>query len=96
MSPVDVQRPDLVRFPRFAHARAVTCTIGPGDALFLPAHWWHEVTSSPDPRPPWLHPRNVAINYWYAPVWTKPYPCATCPLALAPEYEDVVVGELAP
>ena len=46
-SVVDPRAPDLERYPRFsealAHARRIR--IGPGDALFLPAYWWHSVDS---------------------------------------------------
>lgn len=31
------------RFPRFAKARPLSCTISEGDVLYMPAFWWHEV-----------------------------------------------------
>ena len=37
----DVERPDLVKYPRFAEAAARTCVLGPGDTLFIPPGWWH-------------------------------------------------------
>jgi hypothetical protein len=40
-SRVDLLRPDLRRFPRFAEARGMECTLEPGDALFIPVHFWH-------------------------------------------------------
>lgn len=39
----DVDRPDLTRFPRFAEARSCEATLHPGDLLYLPALWFHEV-----------------------------------------------------
>ncbi len=60
MSPVDILRPDLDRFPNFAKARRLHCVLQPGDILFMPAFWWHEVQSSPDP----VEKRNLAINFW--------------------------------
>lgn len=42
----------------------------------MPAFWWHEVRSQPDP----VQHRNLAINYWYKPVWQKEFPCASCGL----------------
>ncbi len=33
--------------------------INKGDALFIPAYWWHHVKSSKS--------RNLAINFWYTP-----------------------------
>lgn len=44
--------------------------------LYMPAFWWHEVRSQPDPE----QQRNLAINYWYKPVWRKEFPCAACGL----------------
>lgn len=56
MSPVDIQEPDLERFPNFAKARRVHCVLRPGNVLFMPAYWWHEVPSFPDKveRETWL------------------------------------------
>ena len=42
---VQPQKPDLAKFPRFAESRPVECTIGPGDVIFVPSGWAHEVTS---------------------------------------------------
>ena len=61
MSPVDIQDPDLVRFPRFSRAHRLECDLGPGDVLFMPAFWWHEVRSRPDLR----ETRNLAVNFWW-------------------------------
>ena len=87
MSPVDMTQPDLVRFPRFARARALTCEIRAGDILYLPSFWWHEVRSKPDP-----HHRNIAVNYWYTPFYTTEFPCATCPLYISPTYEHLLAA----
>lgn len=37
--------PDLARFPRFAEARGVETTLGPGEIIFVPGNWVHWVTS---------------------------------------------------
>jgi len=42
---VQPRKPDLKKFPLFANARPVECTIGPGDLIFVPSGWAHEVTS---------------------------------------------------
>ena len=60
MSPVDILNPDLERFPLFTRARRLECTLTPGDVLFMPAFWWHEVQSQPDTR----ENRNMAVNFW--------------------------------
>lgn len=40
-SPVDPFRPDHAKHPRFAEARPVECTIGDGEAVYIPRFWWH-------------------------------------------------------
>jgi hypothetical protein len=59
LSLVDPEAPDLVRFPRYrdAYAAARVAWLEPGDALFMPKHWWHHVTS--------LEPYNAMVNYWW-------------------------------
>jgi ribosomal protein L16 Arg81 hydroxylase len=46
MSAVDVDGPDLERFPEFRKAASMECVVGPGDLLFVPAFWWHHVRRS--------------------------------------------------
>ncbi|MDF2178787.1 cupin-like domain-containing protein [Aliiglaciecola sp. CAU 1673] len=59
ISLVDMQNPDLTRFPRFAKAMesALVAELEPGDALFIPSMWWHQVQS--------LSACNVLVNYWW-------------------------------
>lgn len=61
ISLVDPAAPDLARFPRFAQALAAaeSATLEPGDAIYIPFHWWHAVDS--------LEPVNVFLNYWWNP-----------------------------
>ncbi|MBB4614917.1 cupin-like domain-containing protein [Novosphingobium taihuense] len=58
--------PDPARYPRFekARERAVTVTLQPGDALFLPKLWWHQVEAKA--------PVNVMLNYWWDATATGP------------------------
>lgn len=42
---VEVENPDLGRFPDFAKAPYLECVLRPGDVLFLPARHWHYVRS---------------------------------------------------
>uniref|UniRef100_A0A8C6ADM4 Bifunctional peptidase and arginyl-hydroxylase JMJD5 n=1 Tax=Marmota marmota marmota TaxID=9994 RepID=A0A8C6ADM4_MARMA len=42
-SQVDVEDPDLEKFPRFAKAPFLACTLSPGEMLFIPAKHWHYV-----------------------------------------------------
>ena len=65
ISLVDMAAPDLARHPRFAEAQrhARTVELAPGDALFVPSMWWHQVEG--------LDAFNVLVNYWWrrAPAW---------------------------
>lgn len=47
------------RFPRFAAAaaRRQVVDLAPGDALYIPKLWWHQVEA--------LAPFNVMANYWW-------------------------------
>lgn len=59
VSLVDVTRPDLARFPRYAQAleQAQVFELAPGDALFIPSQWWHGVQS--------LAPVSALVNFWW-------------------------------
>lgn len=59
VSLVDPGNPDLERYPRYSQAlkRAQVAELGPGDAIYIPFHWWHGVDS--------LEPVNLFINYWW-------------------------------
>jgi Cupin-like domain len=56
---VPVRDPDPAAFPRFADAlaKARTAELEPGDALYIPALWWHNVEA--------LKPLNILVNYWW-------------------------------
>lgn len=55
----DINAPDFTRFPKLreALAAAQVAEMEPGDALFYPALWWHQVDA--------LESFNVMINYWW-------------------------------
>jgi hypothetical protein len=59
ISMVHVTAPDFDRFPRFAAAleAAQTAELLPGDAIFIPRHWYHHVEA--------LERFNVLVNYWW-------------------------------
>jgi Cupin-like domain len=44
-SPIDVDRPDLARHPTFAQAKMLEVIVEPGETMFLPLAWWHQVAS---------------------------------------------------
>ena len=65
ISMVDLARPDLERYPRFAEAlaHAQVAELDTGDAIFIPSMWLHDVEA--------LAPFNVLVNYWWrqSPAW---------------------------
>ncbi|KAM6054838.1 bifunctional peptidase and arginyl-hydroxylase JMJD5 [Chlamydotis macqueenii] len=44
-SQVDVEDPDLVKFPSFGKAAFQSCILMPGEVLFIPVKYWHYVRS---------------------------------------------------
>lgn len=61
VSMVHVTAPDLDRYPRFAAAMdaALVAELEPGDALYIPYHWYHHVEA--------LDRFNLLVNYWWGP-----------------------------
>jgi len=61
VSLVRLDEPDFARFPRFrqALASAMTAVLEPGDAIFIPPLWYHNVDS--------LERFNLMVNYWWNP-----------------------------
>lgn len=59
VSLVDIRAPDQARFPRYAEAlkKAVVAELNPGDAVYVPALWWHHVEGLAD--------FNVLVNFWW-------------------------------
>ncbi len=59
MSLVSLRHPDFGRFPRFRTAldAARVAELGPGDGIYIPPLWWHNVES--------LERFNVLVNYWW-------------------------------
>jgi hypothetical protein len=51
--------PDDSKYPRFAQVRgqALVAELFPGDALYLPKLWWHQVEA--------LSSFNALVNYWW-------------------------------
>lgn len=44
-SPIDLDRPDHARYPLLREAKVLETVLEPGDTLFLPLGWWHQVSS---------------------------------------------------
>lgn len=58
MSLAKLDNPDFKRFPKLADAlkHALQAELEPGDALYIPALWWHHVEAKSS--------LNMLINYW--------------------------------
>ena len=52
-------KPDFGKYPRFreALAAAQVAELEPGDAIYIPAIWWHQVES--------IGHLNILVNYWW-------------------------------
>ncbi|MGN6374095.1 MAG: cupin-like domain-containing protein [Sphingomonas sp.] len=59
VSMVDIDDPDLDRFPRYAEAakHALVADLEPGDAIYIPPIWWHNVKATAS--------FNVMVNFWW-------------------------------
>ena len=70
VSMVDIKNPDLKRYPRYTLAlqELYESTLVPGDAIFIPYMWWHNVES--------LDPINLLINYF----WKEPASTFNAPM----------------
>jgi hypothetical protein len=60
-SSVLIDEPDLKKYPKYAKAKPIRALLSPGDILYLPVFWHHEVQSIPDEQ----DGINVAVNYWF-------------------------------
>jgi hypothetical protein len=59
VSMVDLDAPDYDAFPKFRQAErhALVADLEPGDAIYIPALWWHAVQATGEV--------NVLVNYWW-------------------------------
>lgn len=59
ISTASLQEPDFERHPRYQEAlkHALIADLEPGDALYIPPLWWHNVES--------FDSLNILVNYWW-------------------------------
>jgi hypothetical protein len=57
-SRVDPDAPDDPEFPRFADVPRLRAELTPGDALFIPKHWWHHLVADSV---------SISVNAWFGP-----------------------------
>lgn len=55
-SPCDIDLPDFDRFPRLADAVRLEATLEAGDAIFVPAGYWHHVRTIET---------SINVNFWW-------------------------------
>ena len=65
MSKVNLNKPDLKKYPNLSKAKFTKITVQAGEMLFLPAYWWHHVYSVDT---------TVSINIWNSILWRQ-YAC---------------------
>jgi hypothetical protein len=57
-SMVNVFDPDFTKYPEYARAyrHSMSVELGPGDAVFIPAKWWHAVETTAV---------SASVNFWW-------------------------------
>lgn len=55
-SPIDMEDPDLQRFPKLRYAREERFILRRGETLFLPSHWPHHVKTLE---------LSISMNFWW-------------------------------
>lgn len=55
-SQIDAAKPDFDRFPLLKNVRFYKLLLQPGDCLYLPPKWWHDVRSETD---------SFSVSFWW-------------------------------
>ncbi len=55
-SPVDVEAPDLKRFPLFRQVQPLELILEPSEVLFIPVRWWHYARALGT---------TISLNFWW-------------------------------
>jgi hypothetical protein len=59
---VDVEGHDFAAHPLYINARSLTLTLHPGQMLFLPVFWWHQVKSESI---------SISVSQWFTPALSQ-------------------------
>jgi hypothetical protein len=59
-SQVDLEKPDAAARAELQSEGAIA-SLGPGDGLFLPSHWWHHIHSCA------TNEVSISLNFWFDP-----------------------------
>jgi Cupin-like domain len=55
-SRVEIEKPDLSRYPRFSHATPMRAILEPGDFIYIPIYWWHQFRTLE---------ASLNVNFWW-------------------------------
>ena len=54
---MELEDPDYKRFPRLRDLHGFETLVGPGDLIYIPNCWWHQVET--------LTENSVSVTFWY-------------------------------
>ena len=55
-SRVEIETPDLSRYPRFSRATPLRTILKPGDFIYIPIYWWHQF---------YTLEASLNVNFWW-------------------------------
>lgn len=85
MGAVDVDRVDLIRFPGWLDVEWSYADLAPGDCLYIPYQWYHQVTAKPG--------RSINVHVWYfRPAGFSASSCKASVAARPPTFADCTWG----
>mmetsp|Transcript_32650 Transcript_32650/g.53732 ORF Transcript_32650/g.53732 Transcript_32650/m.53732 type:complete len:184 (-) Transcript_32650:33-584(-) len=61
---LDLEQVDHKSFPRAQQelaGRGSCTTLGPGESLYIPTHWWHHVQGAASKK----DSHSISVNFWY-------------------------------
>jgi len=54
----DIKKPNYNKFPKFKESKYCNIILNPGNVLFIPTEWWHQVESLTT---------SISLNFWWNP-----------------------------
>eukprot|EP00435_Cladocopium_sp_Y103_P018915 s1117_g4.t1 len=82
MGRIDVDRMDLIKYPGWKDVKWSHADLKPGDCLYIPYQWYHQVTAHPG--------RSINVHVWY---WRPAkFDGTSCEQAAPPTFADCTWG----
>lgn len=81
MGRIDVDRMDLIKYPGWKDVKWSYADLKPGDCLYIPYQWYHQVTAHPG--------RSINVHIWY---WRPAKFETSCEQAAPPTFADCTWG----